>query len=117
MTASFPLRSARVIRAPAAPLAPAPAPAPASDPIWQRLDTDSLPEDLRQHYYAYRKALDHANQLRAVFEEETNEAFDVGATNKLAFGYKFGQLSVAIVPKAGRSAKGAVALGALARPR
>ena len=116
MTASFPLRSARVIR-PAASATPSAAPAPASEPTWQRLDTDSLPEDLRQHYYAYRKALDHANQLRAIFEEETNEAFDVGATNKLAFGYKFGQLSVAIVPKAGRSAKGAIALGQLARPR
>ena len=114
MTASFPLRAARVIK-PAATLAPAAT--VASDPIWQRLDTDSLPEDLRQHYYAYRKALDHANSLRAIFEEETNEAFDVGATNKLAFGYKFGQLSVAIVPKAGRSAKSSISLGALARPR
>ena len=110
------IRPNRVVRP--AGLAPAAQPAPAqSEAIWQRLDIESLPEDIRAHYYAYRQALDAANKLRVIFEEECNEAIDVGSTNKLAFGYKFGQLSCAIVPKAGRSTKGAVSLTALGKAR
>ena len=118
MSNTFALRPARTIR-PAA--APAPAPKPAPEPTgadWQTIDITSLPEDIAEHYYAYRQALDHANKLRQVFEDEANEAFDVGSTNKLAFGYKFGKLSGAIVPKSRPSSgRSAINLTSLAKPR
>jgi hypothetical protein len=94
-----------------------PAAAPASDPTWQNIDPASLPEDLQRHYYAYKQALDAANKARALFESECNEAFDVGAGNRLAFGYKFGRLSVAIVRDAPRTPKGLASIASLARPR
>lgn len=106
----IPLRANRVVR-------PAATPAPASDPTWQNIEPDTLPEDIRAHYYAYRQALSAAEALRKVFEEEANEAFDVGATNQLKFGYKFGRLSAAIVPKRSSAGSSAVSLASIARPR
>jgi hypothetical protein len=84
---------------------------------WQSLDPSTLPEDLARLYFAYRQAFDAAEKARKLFEEETNEAYDVGATNKLAFGYRFGKLSVAIVPRSTPSAKSAVSLASIAKPR
>ncbi len=94
-----------------------PAPAPASDPTWQNIDPASLPEDLQRHYYAYKAAQDAASKARVLFETECNEAFDVGTGNRLAFGYKFGRLSVAIVRDAPRTPKGLASITALAKPR
>ena len=94
-----------------------PAAAPASDPTWQNIDPASLPEDLQRHYYAYKQALDLANKARTLFETECNEAFDVGTGNRLAFGYKFGRLSVAIVRDAPRTPKGLASIASLAKPR
>ena len=87
------------------------------DPQWQNIDPASLPEDIQRHYYAYKTALDTANKARALFESECNEAFDVGAGNRLAFGYKFGRLSVAIVRDAPRTSKGLASIASLAKPR
>ena len=87
------------------------------DVTWQNVDPQTLPEDIAAHYYAYKKAFELAETARRLFEEEANEAFDVGATNKLAFGYRFGRLSVAIVPKSSPSAKGAVSLASIAKAR
>ncbi len=107
MTAfALPLRAGRTPAAPAQ-----------TDPVWQNIDPASLPEDIQRHYFAYKAALDAANKARALFESEANEAFDVGATNRLAFGYKFGRLSVAIVPKTTPSAKGLTSISALAKLR
>ena len=95
----------------------APAPAP-SAPVWDSIDPASLPEDLARLYYAYQQAQSAATTARKLFESETNEAFDSGPGNRLAFGYKFGKLSVAIVPDAPRaSAKPARSLAAIAKLR
>jgi hypothetical protein len=92
-------------------------PAPAADPTWQNIDPASLPEDLQRHYYAYKQAADLASKARVLFESECNLAFDVGTGNRLAFGYKFGRLSVAIVRDAPRTSKGLASITALAKPR
>ena len=92
--------------------------APKSDAAsWQSLDPATLPEDLAKLYFTYRQAFDAAEKARKLFEEETNEAYDVGATNKLAFGYRFGKLSVAIVPKAAPASRSAVSLASIAKAR
>ncbi len=92
-------------------------PAAPTEPTWQNIDPASLPEDIQRHYFAYKAALDAANKARALFESEANEAFDVGATNRLAFGYTFGRLSVAIVPKASAKPSGLTSISALAKLR
>lgn len=92
-------------------------PAPASEPVWNNVDPASLPEDLQRHYFAYKAALDAANKARALFETECNEAFDTGPGNRLAFGYKFGRLSVAIVRDAPRVPAGAKSLTSIAKLR
>jgi len=106
---TLPLRANRVPSAPAK--------APTSDPVWVNIDPDTMPEDIRGHYYAYRQAFDHAEQLRKLFESEANEAFDVGATNMLKFGYKFGRCSAAIVPRRSSAGSSAVSLASLGKPR
>lgn len=96
---------------------PAKAPAPKAEPVWNNIDPATLPEDLQRHYYAYKQAADLAAKARALFETEANEAFDTGPGNRLAFGYKFGRLSVAIVRDEPKTAKGALALTAIAKLR
>ncbi len=80
--------------------APAAAPAAPTSADWIAIDPATLPEDIASLYFEYRKAHAVAETARKLFETEANEAFDVGATNRLAFGYRFGKLSAAIVPKA-----------------
>jgi hypothetical protein len=82
---------------------------------WTNLDVESLSDDLRDEYYAYRKAMDSANKLRMAFEasmEIANDAEHERLTGKsfpdhlrLAFGYKFGKISVAIVPAERKGAR------------
>lgn len=111
---SLPLRANR------RPVAPAPAPAAPSAPsapVWNSIDPATLPEDLAALYFAYRQAADLATKARQLFESECNEAFDVGATNRLAFGYKFGKLSAAIVPKAAPASRSALSLSSLGKLR
>ena len=97
---------------PRAPVAPAP-----SAPTWNNIDPASLPEDLAKLYYAYQQAQSAASTARKLFESECNEAFDCGPGNRLAFGYKFGKLSVALVPDAPRASASTNSLTDLAKLR
>ena len=92
-----------------------PEPAPAA--VWNNIDPASLPEDLAKLYYAYQQAQAKASDARKLFESECNEAFDCGKGNRLAFGYKFGKLSVALVPDAPRASASAKSLTAIAKLR
>lgn len=96
---------------------PAAAPAKPAEPVWVNIDPDTMPEDIRGHYYTYRQAFDHAEQLRKLFESEANEAYDVGANLMLKFGYKFGRCSAAIVPRRSSAGASAVSLASLGKPR
>ncbi len=94
-----------------------PAPATPSAPTWDNIDPASLPEDLRKLYQAYQTAAAAASAASKLFETECNEAFDAGLGNRLAFGYKFGKLSVAIVPDAPRTTRAVLSLDRIAKPR
>ncbi len=66
---------------------------------WTNIDPSSLPSNVKQLYYTYRDALEEANKARAAFEDSARSAF-AGKTPKgkrIAFGYKFGKLSAAMV--------------------
>lgn len=70
---------------------------------WKPVDIDSMPPDMRQHYDAYKAAQQHAAHLREVFEDHSCTALGrlLGARpgQDVAFGYKFGKLSVALTDK------------------
>ena len=106
---SLPLRPGRTIREVTSP--------EPTKPAWDNIDPATLPEDLQKLYYAYLKAQATASDARKLFESECNEAFDVGPGNRLAFGYKFGRLSAAIVRDAPRSSASFKALTAIAKLR
>lgn len=90
--------SGRILQAVTAP-AKAPEPKPVPKAIeWTQLDPDSLSPDLRKAYDAYRQAAKAAAVLRTEFEARMTVAIDPLDGEKLAFGYKFGKLSLAIVP-------------------
>lgn len=65
---------------------------------WQTFDIDTLSDDLKAQYYDYRRAQDAANKLRLAFEKSMNDKVELPSHLALAFGYKFGKLSVALVP-------------------
>jgi len=86
----------RILQAVTKPAEPA---KPAAKEIeWTQLDPDSLSLELRKAYDAYRQAAKAAAILRTTFEAHMTNAIDPLDGEKLAFGYKFGKLSLAIVP-------------------
>ena len=88
--------SGRILQAVTKPAEPA---KPAAKEIeWTQLDPDSLSPELREAYDAYRQAAKAAAVLRTTFEARMTVAIDPLDGEKLAFGYKFGKLSLAIVP-------------------
>lgn len=77
---------------------------------WSTLDTATLSPDLQAAYFAYKRANDAATTLRKAFEAAMNDKVELDAHLTLAFGYRFGQLSVAIAPKRTASRGGRAAL-------
>jgi len=91
--------SGRILQAVTQPAKPAPvAPSEPKAIDWTQLDPDTLSPDLRKAYDAYRQAAKAAAILRTEFEARMTVAIDPLDGEKLAFGYKFGKLSLAIVP-------------------
>ena len=80
---------------------------------WQQLDVATLSRDLQAAYFDYRKAQDAADKLRHAFEAAMSGKVELPSHLKLAFGYKFGRISVAIVPSAGRTSRPAASLESL----
>jgi hypothetical protein len=93
-----------------------PATAKTPDTDWQSLDVDTLDNTLQAAYFTYRKAQDHANTQRKAFEALMSTKIELPAHLSLAFGYKFGKLSVAIVPiKRPSSGRAAMSMSDLMR--
>ena len=90
--------NARILSAITKPIVEATKPAPAKEIEWTQLDPDSLSADLRKAYEEYRTAAKAAATLRTAFEARMTNAIDPLDGEKVAFGYKFGKLSIAIVP-------------------
>ncbi len=80
--------------APAAPKAPT----TESKADWQQLDIATLSPDLQSAYFEYKRNQDIANKARKAFETAMSAKLELPAHLALAFGYRFGNLSVAIVP-------------------
>ena len=89
--------NARILSAITKPIVEAAKPAP-KEIEWTQLDPDSLSADLRKAYEEYRTAAKAAATLRTAFEARLTNAIDPLDGEKVAFGYKFGKLSIAIVP-------------------
>ena len=89
--------NARILSAITKPIVEAAKPAP-KEIEWTQLDPDSLSADLRKAYEEYRTAAKAAATLRTAFEARMTNAIDPLDGEKVAFGYKFGKLSIAIVP-------------------
>lgn len=93
--------------------APAPKPAPAKEADWVNIDTASLAPHIQQALEAYRKAQALASEARKSFEDAMTLAIDPLDGERVIFGYRFGKLSLAIVPAdKPRTAKGAIDLAA-----
>lgn len=65
---------------------------------WRTIDAESLPTDIRSAYDAYKSANRLAQAAREFFEQQFTHAVPVPAGSRLAFGYRFGKLSIAVIP-------------------
>ena len=70
---------------------------------WISVDTSTLPADLARAYEAYKEAQRVASDLRAAFEDAAcgpiGKLMSLRPGYDVAFGYRWGQLSVAAAPK------------------
>lgn len=65
---------------------------------WRTIDAESLPTDIRSAYDAYKSANRLAQAAREFFEQQFTDAIPVPAGSRIAFGYRFGKLSIAVIP-------------------
>lgn len=70
---------------------------------WTSVDTSTLPRELATAYEAYKTAAAHASELRQAFEDAAcgpiAALMSLRPGYDVAFGYRWGQLSVAAAPK------------------
>lgn len=70
---------------------------------WVSVDTSSLPAPLAHAYEQYKSAQAHASDLRQTFEDMAcgpiGKLMSLKPGYDVAFGYRWGQLSVAAAPK------------------
>lgn len=84
------------------------------EPEWANLDVDTLPKEAQSAYATYKAAAKIAAEQRTAFETIVTDLVDPKAGEKLIFGYRFGKLSVAIVPAdKPKSRTNAISLAAL----
>lgn len=68
-----------------------------SNAVWVTINLDTLTSDQRKAYETYKVAQRAAAEMREAFETLMRDATQVPKGMKLAFGYRFGQLSTALV--------------------
>ena len=70
---------------------------------WKSVDVDTMPAPLRELYANYKQAQAIASEHRQAFEDHAcgpiGKLLGVKAGEDVAFGYRFGQLSVATTTK------------------
>lgn len=72
-------------------------------PVWHSLDTATLSPDIQRAYFTYKQEQDKANTARKAFETLMRAKVELDDHLDLAFGYRFGQLSIAMVPRERKS--------------
>lgn len=67
--------------------------------VWQEIDPATLSAEAAKRYKAYKEAYAFMKECRGEFEAHMNEqaASALPEGKRLAFGYNFGKLSVAVV--------------------
>lgn len=65
---------------------------------WRNVDVDTLTDELQAHYELYREANRQAQSAREAFEKAFTTAVPCPPHQRLAFGYRFGKLSIAVIP-------------------
>lgn len=76
---------------------------------WVEINPTTLSGDAASLYASYKEAYRIAKAMREKFEAEMNELADCPDGKRLAFGYNFGKLSVAMVDDNGKPASKAKA--------
>lgn len=82
---------------------------------WQQIDTTTLSQGQEAAYLSYKAKYAAMKEQRKAFEELMAEDVELPRGKKLAFGYNFGKLSIAIVDddKPAAKASSAVSLSTL----
>lgn len=70
----------------------------ASPADWREVDAETLPNGLKVLYSDYKSAQRLATDSRTAFEAAFTEMASVPTGQRLGFGYRFGKLSVAVLP-------------------
>jgi hypothetical protein len=88
---------------------------------WRAVDVDTLTDDLAAAHELYREANRQAQQAREAFETAFRAAVPCPRGQRLAFGYRFGKLSIAVIPddkpKATSAGRGALTMSDLLASR
>jgi len=66
-------------------------------PVWQEIDTDTLPAEVAEAYDAYKDAYRVTKALRETFETKARDVVELPDGKRLAIAYNFGKLSFAAV--------------------
>lgn len=64
---------------------------------WQTIDPATLPKEEQELYRLYKESYAEMKRLRGHFEMAMRGLSDAPKGKRLAFGYNFGKLSVALV--------------------
>lgn len=65
---------------------------------WREVSPDTLPDDIRRLYDDYKEAQRYAASQREAFETRMASVAALPSGSRLAFGYRFGKLSIAVIP-------------------
>lgn len=81
---------------------------------WADIDVETLPVEAQVAYAEYKTAQRAAAALRATFEQTVTASLELPQGKRMAFGYKFGKLSAALVEDDRKASKPKQAKGSLA---
>lgn len=65
---------------------------------WREVSPDTLPTETRKLYDDYKEAQRYAASQREAFEAAMSSIAACPQGQRLAFGYRFGKLSIAVIP-------------------
>lgn len=85
-----------------------------SDAVWTEINPETLPDDVKAFYDAYKASYRVMKDNRLGFETKLSEMADLPSDKRMVFGYNFGKLSVAIVDDDRKPAKATPAKQSLA---
>jgi hypothetical protein len=77
---------------------------------WQEVDPDTLQAPVASAFAAYKEAYATAKEFRDEFERLASETAALPETHRLAFGYNFGKLSIAVAKAKPKSSAGSKAV-------